>query len=101
MHSPCAVKLKKCPWLNLSPSIEKYFIQGSFPRFLAEKNSFPRSLGNLDIGRQSKALDAYVEFTSKRNDYEDKSRLLSHDFRSKLSSKNVIFNDYCIKNATT
>jgi len=105
MHSPWAVKLKKCPWLNLSPSIEKYFIQGSFPRFLAEKNSFPRSLGNLDIGRQSKALDAYVEFTSKRNDYEDnfknKSKLLSQDFRSKLSSKNVIFNDYCIKNATT
>ena len=101
IHSPWAVKLKKCPWLNLSPSIEKYFYQGSFPRFLAEKNSFPRSLGGLDMGRKSKSLDAYVEFLSKREDYKAywkaKSKLLSQDFISKLANKNISFNDYCIK----
>ena len=103
IHSPWAVKLKKCPWFGLTPSIEKYFYHGTFPRFLAEKNPFPRSLSNLDICSQSKSLDAYAEFTSKRNDYKsywkNKSKLLSQDFISKLGSKNVIFNDYCIKNS--
>jgi len=105
IHSPWAVKLKKFPWLSLKPTIEKYFYRGNFPRFLAEKNSFPRSLGNLDIGRPSEALDSYVKFTSERNDYKDnwknKSKLLSAEFKSKLASKNVIFNDYCIKNGAT
>ena len=101
IHSPWAVKLKKCPWLSLSPSIEKYFHHGSFPRFLAEKNPFPRSLGALDMGRQSKSLDTYVKFLSEREDYKvywkAKSKLLSPDFISKLASKNITFNDYCIK----
>ena len=101
IHSPWAVKLKKCSWLNLSPSIEKYFFRGSFPRLLAEKNSFPRSLILLDMGRQSKALDRYAEFTSKREDYkvywQTKSKVLSQNFKSKLASKNVSFNDYYIK----
>jgi len=104
IHSPWAVKLKKCSWLNLSPSIEKYFFRGSFPRFLAEKNPFPRSIGVMDIARQSKALDSYIEFTSKREDYKvywkAKSKLLSQDFISKLASKNITFNDYCIKKFT-
>ena len=55
----------------------------------------------MDMGRQSKALDSYVEFTSKREDYkvywQTKSKLLSQDFVSKLASKNITFNDYCIK----
>lgn len=105
IHSPWAVKLKKLSWLSLSPSIEKYFYHGPFPRFLAEKNSFPRSLGALDMGCQSKSLDTYVKFLSEREDYKvywkAKSKLLSSDFISELASKNVIFNDYCIKNGNT
>ena len=101
IHSPWAVKLKKCPWLSLNPSIEKYFYHGPFPRFLAEKNPFPRSLGTLDMGRQSKSLDTYVKFLSEREDYKvywkPKSKLLSPDFISKLASKNITFNDYCVK----
>ena len=85
----------------LNPSIEKYFYHGPFPRFLAEKNPFPRSLGALDMGRQSKSLDTYVKFLSEREDYKvywkAKSKLLSPDFISKLASKNITFNDYCIK----
>jgi hypothetical protein len=101
IHSPWAVKLKKCSWLSLSPSIEKYFFRGSFPRFLAEKNSFPRSLAIMDISRQSKALDPYLKFVSEREDYKvywkPKSKLLSPDFISKLASKNITFNDCCVK----
>lgn len=104
LHSPWAVKLKKFSWLNLSPSIEKRFHRGSFPRSLAERNPFPRSLSILDIGRQSKALDSYHEFMSERRDYQDywrmKSKLLSQDFISKLASKNITLNDYCIKKAS-
>ena len=55
------------------------------------------------MGRQSKALDSYVEFTSKRKDYkvywQTKSKVLSQNFKSKLATKNVSFNDYCIKKA--
>lgn len=98
MHSPWAVKLKKFPWLGLHPSIEKYFYHGAFPRFLAEKNSFPRSLSNLDICSQNKSMDAYVNHES-NNYWKNKSKLLSQDFISKLGSKNVIFNDYYIKNS--
>ena len=93
IHSPWGVKVKKFPKLCLSPSIEKYFFHGSFPRSLAESNPFPRSLGVLDMGCKSKSLDTYIEFLGNRKDYKDywkkKSKLLSSDFISKLSSKNV------------
>ena len=101
IHSPWGVKIKKFPKFSLSPSIEKYFFQGPFPRSLAEKNSFPRSLGALDMGCKSKSLDTYIEFLGKREDYkfywQTKAKLLSQNFITKLASKNVSFNDHCIK----
>ena len=101
IHSPWAVKLKRFPWLSISPSIEKYFYKGSFPRVLAEKNSFPRSLGNLDIGCKSTSRNAYINFLSEREDYKEywkkKSKLLSKDFLQKLASKNVSLDDTCIR----
>jgi hypothetical protein len=101
IHSPWGVKIKKFPKLCLSPSIEKYFFRGSFPRSLAEKNPFPRSLASLDMGRNSKSLDTFIEFLSKREDYKvyfkTKSKLLSEEFVSKLAAKNVYFNDSCVR----
>ena len=101
MHSPWGVKIRKFPKLSLNPSIEKYFYTGSFPRKLAEENPFPRSLTNLDLGCKSKSLDLYIEYISERDDYKNywktKSKLLSKNFISKLASKNVSFNDLCIK----
>ena len=101
IHSPWAVKIKKFSWLSIAPTIERYFYKGSFPRILAEKNSFPRSLGNLDIGRKSISRNSYVNYLSQREDYKEywkkKTKLLSKEFLEKLSSKNVFLDDSCIQ----
>jgi len=96
LHSPWAAKVKGFPKLSLHPSIEK-----KLPRFIVEKNSFPRSLINLDMGIKSKSLDDYIEHLSQREEYkfrwQSQSKLLSSDFSAKLANKNIIFNDYCLK----
>jgi hypothetical protein len=103
LHSAWAVKLKKLSKLVLPPFLENFLTSNDNFRFLIEKNSFPRSLANLDFGRQSESLSNYLEAYGRRADYKhywmDKKLLISNDFMSKLKNKNILFNDKAIKAA--
>tara|TARA_Y100000590_G_C15680552_1_gene999617 strand:+ start:225 stop:1343 length:1119 start_codon:yes stop_codon:yes gene_type:complete len=100
-HSAWAVKIKKFPKLVLSPSLEDFLTLNDNYKFLIEKNSFPRSLANLDFGKQCKSLDKYLECYGSRPDYKsywkDKKILINNEFIYKLNNKNISFSDKAIK----
>ena len=100
-HSAWAVKIKKFPKLVLSPFLEDFLTLNDSCKFLIEKNSFPRSLANLDFGKQGKSLDKYLDVYGSRPDYrnywKDKKVLINNEFINKLNNKNISFSDQAIK----
>ena len=100
-HSAWAVKIKKFPKLVLSPFLEDFLTLNDSYKSLIEKNSFPRSLANLDFGKQSKSLDRYLSVYGGRPDYKnywkDKKILVNDAFITKLNNKNISFSSKAIK----
>ena len=89
----------------LPPFVEDKLWGNDALQFLIEKHSFPRSLANLDFGRESDSLNLYMDTYGDRTTYTDywneKSKLCEDtNFLSKLSHKNIKFSDRAIKRQT-
>ena len=102
LHSAWAMKMKGFSKIILPPFIEDKLWGNDTFKFLIKKNSFPRSLANLDLGRESDSLNLYMDTYGDRPDYkdywDDKSKLCTDtDFISKLASNNIKFSGRAIK----
>ena len=103
-HSAWAVKIKGFSKIILPPFVEDKLMNIDTFKFLIEKNSFPRSLANLDFGRKSDALNLYMDTYGARSTYtkywNDKAKLCTDaNFLSKLIYKNIKFSDRAIRKA--
>ena len=102
LHSAWAIKIKGSSKIMLPPFMEDKLWENDTLKFLIERNSFPRSLANLDFGKESDSLNLYMDTYGDRPDYKDywkdKSKLFTDtDFISRLSRNNIKFSDRAIK----
>ena len=105
LHSAWAIKIKGLSNIMLPPFIEDKLWGNDNFKFLIEKHSFPRSLANLDFGRESDSLNLYMDTYGDRPTYKDywndKLELCKNvKFLSKLKLKNIKFSDRAIKRQT-
>ena len=105
LHSAWAIKIRRFSNIMLPPFVEDKLWGNDALQFLIEKHSFPRSLANLDFGRESDSLNLYMDTYGDRTTYTDywneKSKLCEDtNFLSKLSHKNIKFSDRAIKRQT-